>query len=324
VFVDEALSQEQPNPLVADGLGKFPRSFLDPAVQYRCRVYVAGAVVGIDDPLSDHDYDPYVPSDMGSAGPRGPSAIIIDPVVPTVTLPPGTPASASAAPLGGGAYRLSLNIPQGAPGTSGALGDGVYGDITVSGGGTNLQITPASIVNTDIAPIPAYSVLGNSSSAASQPWALPIGATNDADILNKGLADLRYTKLADKATVAQYRYATADKYLTADVPWGAAATVVLSPGANVAVYMDTGINFSLAMGGNYTLSNPINAKEGQAGLIYIVQDGAGSKTLAYGTAWKFEGGVKPALSTAPNAVDVLQYQVRSSGFIVCSLAKNFG
>ena len=321
VYADEALSVQQPNPLIADGLGKFPRSYLDPGVDYRVRVYLAEATVGIDDPLTDHDYDPYVPSDMGATGPRGPSAIVIDPVVPTATLPPGTPASASAASMGGGVYRISLGIPQGAPGTSGALGDGAYGDITVSGGGTNLQITLGAITNADMAPVPAYTVLGNSSAGASQPWSLPIGVTNDADILNKGLADLRYTKLADKATVAQYRNATANKYLTADIPWSAAATVVLTPGTNVAVNMSNGFNFSLAMAGNYTLSNPTNTKDGQSGLIYIVQDGTGSRTLAYGTAWKFAGGTDPVLSTAANAVDVLSYQVRSSGFIVASLSK---
>jgi hypothetical protein len=316
VYADEALSMQQPNPLIADGLGKFPRSYLDPGVDYRLRIYVDGAEVGVDDPLTDHDYDPYVPSDMGATGPRGPSAIILDDEVPTTTVSPGTPASALATPQGGGVYQLSLWIPQGAAGSSGALSDGVYGDITVSGGGTNLQITAGAITVADMGNIAANSLLGNT------------GALGAVEVLSvaqvTSMLGIGATALLDEATIAQYRQATANVVLTADVVWDAADTVALTPGTNVAVNMDNGFNFSLAMGGPYTLSNPTNTKNGQSGVIYIVQDATGSRTLAYGTNWKFEGGTDPVLSTAPNAVDVLTYQVRSSTYIVASLAKNFG
>ena len=316
VFSDEALSAQQPNPLVADGLGKFPRSYLDPSVDYRVRVYVAESVVGIDDPLTDHDYDPYVPSDMGSAGPRGPSAIILDPVVPTTTLAPGSPATASSASLGGGVYQLSLGIPEGDAGSSGALSDGVYGDITVSGGGTNLQVTAGAITVADMGNIAANTILGNTGAIG------PVEELTTAQV--SAMLGLGATALLGEATIAEYRAATANKVLTSDVAWDAADTVVLTPGATVAVNMSSGFNFSLAMGGAYTLSNPTNTKNGQSGVIYIVQDATGSRTLAYGTNWKFEGGTDPVLTTTPNAVDVLNYQVRSSTFIVASLAKGFG
>jgi len=317
VYSDEALTTQQPNPLVADGLGKFPRSYLDPGVDYRVRVYVAEATVGIDDPLTDHDYDPYVPSDMGSTGPRGPSAVIIDPVVPTSTLAPGTPATASAAPLGAGVYQLTLGIPQGAAGSSGALSNGDYGDITVSGGGTALNVDAGAITLAKMAPLAANSIIGNNTGAGATPIALTVAQVNT-------MLGIGGVGLLAEATVANYRAATADTVLTSDIAWSAAATVVLTPGTNVAVNMSSGFNFSLAMGGAYTLSNPTNTKDGQGGYIYIVQDGTGSRTLAFGTNWKFEGGVDPVLSTAANAVDVLTYQVRSSTFIVASLAKGFG
>jgi hypothetical protein len=120
----------------------------------------------------------------------------------------------------------------------------------------------------------------------------------------------------DEATAAQLRANTADKVITTDVMWAAAAFVALTPGANVAVDMSAGFNFTLAMGGNYTLDNPTNAKAGQQGVIQITQDGTGSRTLAYGTAWKFAGGLDPSLSLAAGSIDLLYYEVLADGSAV--------
>jgi hypothetical protein len=128
--------------------------------------------------------------------------------------------------------------------------------------------------------------------------------------------------LLAKATAAQFRNNTADKVLTADNVWGAAAYVALTPGASVALDLSTGINFSLAMGGNYTLVNPTNAKEGQSGNILISQDATGSRTLAYGTSYKPVGGSAPVLTTTANARDLLFYEVIPGGGLAISLAKN--
>lgn len=78
-------------------------------------------------------------------------------------------------------------------------------------------------------------------------------------------------------------------------------------------------NFSLTIGGNRTLANPTNLTAGQSGAIVITQDGTGSRTLAYGTYWKFAGGTAPTLTTTASAVDVLVYYVESSTRISAKL-----
>jgi hypothetical protein len=125
----------------------------------------------------------------------------------------------------------------------------------------------------------------------------------------------------DETTSAQFRNNTAGKALSTDKVWGAAASVALTPGATVAVDLSTGFNFTLAMGGNYTLATPANGKDGQSGKIEISQDATGSRTLSFGTNWLFPGGVDPVLSTAANALDVLYYCVLSSGKVHASLNK---
>lgn len=144
--------------------------------------------------------------------------------------------------------------------------------------------------------------------------------TDEADL--QAAVGVGSAGLLAKATSAQFRNNTADKVLTADNVWGAAAYVALTPGATVNIDLSTGINFTLAMGGNYTLANPTNIKEGQSGNILISQDATGSRTLAYGTAYKPVGASAPVLSTAANSRDLLFYEAIPGGGIAISLAKN--
>jgi hypothetical protein len=78
----------------------------------------------------------------------------------------------------------------------------------------------------------------------------------------------------------------------------------------------------LTLAHNATLANPSNFKVGQSGIIEITQDGTGSRTMAYGSNWKFPGG-SPTLSTTAGAIDCISYVVTASGRILCNLAKAF-
>ena len=63
--------------------------------------------------------------------------------------------------------------------------------------------------------------------------------------------------------------------------------------------------FTVTLGGNRTLDNPTNLVAGFTYTFRIVQDATGSRTLAYGTAYKFPGGTAPTLTTTANAIDYL-------------------
>jgi hypothetical protein len=123
------------------------------------------------------------------------------------------------------------------------------------------------------------------------------------------------------ATAAQYRANTASLVLETDQVWSAAAEVTLTDAATIAVDMSTFINAVVTLGGNRALGNPTNEKVGQSGVIRIVQDATGSRTLTYGTDWEFAGGVAPVLSTAANAQDLLFYYVIATDRIFGNLIK---
>ena len=74
--------------------------------------------------------------------------------------------------------------------------------------------------------------------------------------------------------------------------------------------------------GAYTLANPTNAVVGQSGSIFIVQDGTGGRTLAYGSSYDFAGGTAGVLSTGANAVDRIDYIIRTTTSIQLVLSKD--
>jgi len=98
--------------------------------------------------------------------------------------------------------------------------------------------------------------------------------------------------------------------------------VTLTDGATVTPDFSLGNNFTLTLGGNRTLANPTNLTAGQSGVILVLQDGTGSRTLSFGGYWKFPSGTAPPLTTTASAVDLLVYFVESSSRISAILSAN--
>lgn len=99
---------------------------------------------------------------------------------------------------------------------------------------------------------------------------------------------------------------------------------VLTDGANIAVNADLGLNCRVVLAGNRTLDNPTNLVDGDVLNFRIHQDGTGSRTLAYGSKYKFPGGSAPVLSTAASAKDFMSCQYDATDdTLYCSMLKAF-
>jgi hypothetical protein len=81
----------------------------------------------------------------------------------------------------------------------------------------------------------------------------------------------------------------------------------LTDGANIAWDLDDNQVAAVTLGGNRTLDDPTNMKDGATYILIVTQDGTGSRTLAYGSAYLWPGGTAPTLSTGANAVDILTF-----------------
>ena len=104
----------------------------------------------------------------------------------------------------------------------------------------------------------------------------------------------------------------------------AGAIVALTDGATITPDFSAGNNFSVTLGGNRTLANPTNITAGTSGVIFITQDGTGSRTLAFGSYWKFPNKTAPTLTTAASSVDMLVFTVQSATLIDAVLISNMG
>lgn len=87
--------------------------------------------------------------------------------------------------------------------------------------------------------------------------------------------------------------------------------VPLTDAANIATDAALSNYFRVTLGGNRTLSNPTNPRDGQTIEWHIRQDGTGSRTLAYGSAFRWPDDAAPTLSTGVNRLDVIVATYRS-------------
>jgi hypothetical protein len=105
---------------------------------------------------------------------------------------------------------------------------------------------------------------------------------------------------------------------------GAVAVIgTLTDGATITPDLAEDCNFTVTLGGARTIANPTNITAGQSGSIFLVQDGTGGRTASWGSFWDFPGGTAPTLSTAANAVDRVDYIVRSSTSIHTVFTANY-
>ena len=125
-------------------------------------------------------------------------------------------------------------------------------------------------------------------------------------------SDIRYVQASVASSI------TAAKTFTAPVIGNVTS---LTDAANIAIDMGVGNAFAITLAGNRTLEAPTNVTPGQTGYIYVAQDGTGSRTLAFNSAYIFVSGTAPTMSTGANAIDLLLYNAKTTTAITTVVVK---
>lgn len=94
------------------------------------------------------------------------------------------------------------------------------------------------------------------------------------------------------------------------------STTELTYAATITPDFSVNSHQKITLTGNVTIANPTNPIEGQTGTLKITQDATGGRTVAWGTYYKWEGGVAPTYVTTANSVSTYSYKVESSTSIL--------
>ena len=142
--------------------------------------------------------------------------------------------------------------------------------------------------------------------------------TGDANLVPVSTADVRYVRASVSSTIPSAK--TFTSAVTFEGP-GIVPVTSLTDAASIAIDMGLGNNFAITLAGNRTLEAPTNVTPGQTGYIYVAQDGTGSRTLAFNSAYIFVSGTAPTMSTAANAIDLLVYNAKTTTAITAVVVK---
>jgi hypothetical protein len=81
--------------------------------------------------------------------------------------------------------------------------------------------------------------------------------------------------------------------------------VVLTDAATITPDAAQSNHFTVTLGGNRTMANPLNLQNGVILNFKIKQDGTGSRTLTWGSKFKWSGGTAPTLTTTASGRDLV-------------------
>jgi hypothetical protein len=97
----------------------------------------------------------------------------------------------------------------------------------------------------------------------------------------------------------------------------------LTDGATINTDASLSNHFLVTLGGNRTLANPTNLRDGGIYNFYVKQDGTGARTLAYGSLFKWPAGTAPSLTAAANSLDIIIAQYSTTlNTLACSITKD--
>jgi hypothetical protein len=184
------------------------------------------------------------------------------------------------------------------------------GDITTSAGGVATTLATVnsntgsfgSATATPVVTVNAKGLVTAVSTATVTPAWSSI-TSKPTTVAGYGITDGVTTAMV--ANAATFRAGTDNtNFLTANAVSTAQAFITLTDATTVAWDGSGGFNAKVTLGGNRTLGAITNPKEGCVYVLRIAQDGTGSRTLAWNTAYDFGAPGTPTLSTAASKEDI--------------------
>ena len=211
-------------------------------------------------------------------------------------------------------------------------------DVTISGilqhpdtysvTGNQIVFTEAPVSAFPGDPVQNICIRPKAGSHISQTFSLPVDIVRQSDLvpyaLSSALADYALSStLANYAlssTLTGYASKSSQNIFTKSQ---VVTPVALVDGANISTDASLSNFFTVTIAGNRTLDNPTNLVNGALLQYRIKQDATGSRTMSFGSKFKFPSGIAPTLTSNANAVDFLSCVYDGNlDILICNLIKD--
>jgi hypothetical protein len=173
---------------------------------------------------------------------------------------------------------------------------------------TVLSITNTSVSSTQNIQLPTAKAIADDSGNEYLKFTKTASAVNEISITNSATGSRPDLAVTGSDTNIGLSITTKGTGLVLfnDGAYNAEAT--LTDGATITWDVGSSPVAKVTLGDNRTLSAPTNSAAGQFISIAVIQDGTGSRTLTWNSAYEFTGDVAPTLTTTANKADIFVFK----------------
>jgi hypothetical protein len=181
--------------------------------------------------------------------------------------------------------------------------------------GTVLTLTDSSINSTQDIRLPTAKAIADDSGNEYLKFAKTASAVNEITITNSATGNSPDLSVTGGDTNIGLSITTKGTGLIKFNDSAYFPEATLTDGATITWDVSTSPVAKVTLGGNRTLSAPTNGATGQFISLLVIQDGTGSRTLTWNSAYEFASDTAPTLTTTASLGDLFTFRYNGTKWL---------
>ena len=181
--------------------------------------------------------------------------------------------------------------------------------------GTVLTLTDTSINSTQNIQLPTAKAIADDSGNEYLKFVKTASAVNEISITNSATGNSPDLSVTGSDTNIGLSITTKGTGLIKLNDGAYFPEATLTDGATITWDVSTAPVAKVTLGGNRTLSAPTNSATGQFISLLVIQDGTGSRTLTWNSAYEFASDTAPTLTTTASLGDLFTFRYNGTKWL---------
>ena len=187
--------------------------------------------------------------------------------------------------------------------------------LSTSATGTVLTLTDTSISSTQDIRLPTAKSIADDSGNEYLKFVKTASAVNEISITNSATGNSPDLSVTGSDTNIGLSITTKGTGLIKLNDGAYFPEATLTDGATITWDVSTAPVAKVTLGGNRTLSAPTNSATGQFISLLVIQDGTGSRTLTWNSAYEFASDTAPTLTTTASLGDLFTFRYNGTKWL---------